>query len=181
MYEKNTIEFYKELNSICDPEKLLEIERHGIYLYEPLFKYEKIKNHVNIVEISILAGQYFMINNDEQFEKFDEILSDDDLFYELIKNISIPYYIDTEIDCLKLIIPNEYFINKYLFEGVMYDSEFKIRYSRINQEWLNYLYKYNYITRDDFIKFYYTGYFHMNLSFFFYLNIFIMVIKKIFR
>eukprot|EP00833_Pecoramyces_ruminatium_P015143 jgi/Orpsp1_1/1189175/evm.model.d7180000070019.1 len=135
MYEKNTIEFYKELNSICDPEKLLEIERHGIYLYEPLFKYEKIKNHVNIVEISILAGQYFMINNDEQFEKFDEILSDDDLFYELIKNISIPYYIDTEIDCLKLIIPNEYFINKYLFEGVMYDSEFKIRYSRINQEW----------------------------------------------
>jgi len=154
--EENTDEFYKELNGNCDPDKLLEIAKQGIYLYEPLFKYEKIKNHVNVVEISILAGQYFMINNDEQFEKFDILLSNDDFMYELFEDICEPSYISTESDCLKLIIPNKFFIDKYLFEG--FTCNFKIKYSGIIQEWLFYLYKYYYITRDDFINFYYNWY-----------------------
>ena len=31
-FEENTNEFYKELNGNCDPDKLLEIVKHGIYL-----------------------------------------------------------------------------------------------------------------------------------------------------
>jgi len=38
VYEKNTDEFYKELNGNCYPEKLLEIARKGVYLYEPMIK-----------------------------------------------------------------------------------------------------------------------------------------------
>ena len=164
--EENTREFYKELNGNCNPDQLLEIARRGIYLYEPLFKYDNIKNHVNVVEISILAGQYFMINNDEQFEEFDIFLSDDDSLYELFKGIPKPRYIFTKRDILKLIIPNKYFIDTYLFEGCDSDSDFKIKYSKITQEWLFYLYKYNYITRDDFINFYYAEYYRMKLQFF---------------
>ena len=65
--KKNTEVFYKEFNENCCPEKLLEIERKGVYFYEPLFKYDKIKNHENVIDISIVANQYFLINNDNQF------------------------------------------------------------------------------------------------------------------
>jgi len=41
--EENTKDFYKELNGECNPEKLLNIAEQGIFLKEPLFKYEKKK------------------------------------------------------------------------------------------------------------------------------------------
>jgi len=90
-FEENTDEFYKELNGNFDPDKLLEIARHGMYLYEPLFKYEKIKNHVNVVDISIMAGQYFMVNNDEQYERIKYIVLNFGAFFELFKNFECPF------------------------------------------------------------------------------------------
>jgi len=35
--EENTKKFYIELNGNCDPEKLLEISKKGVLLYESLF------------------------------------------------------------------------------------------------------------------------------------------------
>ncbi|ORX81491.1 hypothetical protein BCR32DRAFT_244903 [Anaeromyces robustus] len=107
-----------------------------------------------------------MINNDEQFEIFDLFLSDEDSISKIFKNISEPSFIHTERDYLKLIIPNKYFIDKYLFSGLCYESVFCICEDEIIQEWVFYLYKYNYITRNDFVNFYYTGYDDMNLQFF---------------
>ncbi|KAG4104868.1 hypothetical protein H8356DRAFT_926209, partial [Neocallimastix lanati (nom. inval.)] len=57
-----------ELVSTCNPERLLEIARKGIYLYEPLFNYNKIKNHECVIEISLLASQYFRIDNIKQYK-----------------------------------------------------------------------------------------------------------------
>jgi len=71
VFEENMKEFYKELNGKCNPDKLLEIAKRGIYLYEPLLKYEKIKNHVYVVDISMMAGQYFMINNIKKIKSIE--------------------------------------------------------------------------------------------------------------
>jgi len=67
--EKNTKLFYKELKNNCDPKKLLNIAKQGIFLYSPLFKYEKIKYHENVVDISILSHQYFMIYTKKQYNR----------------------------------------------------------------------------------------------------------------
>ncbi|OUM63913.1 hypothetical protein PIROE2DRAFT_9444 [Piromyces sp. E2] len=75
MAEENTKLFYEELNGNGNPNKLLEIARRGIFLYEPLIKNEKIKDHENAIEISLLARQFFMINTDRQYEKFMDIVS----------------------------------------------------------------------------------------------------------
>ncbi|ORX63476.1 hypothetical protein BCR32DRAFT_251569 [Anaeromyces robustus] len=107
-----------------------------------------------------------MINNDEQYKIFDLFLSDEDSIDKIFENISEPPFISTESDYLKLIIPNKYFIDKYLFSDLCYESLFRIYNSKIIQEWVFYLYKYNYITRNDFVNFYYTKYYDMNLQFF---------------
>ena len=53
--EINTNLFYEELFNSCNPDTLLKIAQKGICLYYPLYKYEKIKNHEYVIEISILA------------------------------------------------------------------------------------------------------------------------------
>jgi len=181
-FDENTIEFYKELNGNCDPEKLLEIAQCGIYLYEPLLKYEKIKNHVYCVDISILAGQFFMVNNDEQYERFKYIvLNETNVFFEYFTKFQKPFNMKDNYGYLKLLIPNKYFIDKFLFEKTDYDYYFyheeydfkQIIYSSgITQEWLFHLYKYKYISKNEFINFYYTGEYnytgelYINLRFF---------------
>ncbi|KAG4082197.1 hypothetical protein H8356DRAFT_970252, partial [Neocallimastix lanati (nom. inval.)] len=57
------------LNSECDPEKLLYIAKKGIFLDEPLLKYEKIKNHEYVVDISIMGKQFYTINNKKQYNR----------------------------------------------------------------------------------------------------------------
>jgi len=134
-FEENTNEFYKELNSNCDPDKLLEIAKHGIYLYEPLFKYEKIKNHVNVIEISILANQFFMINNDNQYNK---------LIYIYTNRCKSKLYKNNEEYIFNLIIMNKYIIDKILMnenEGVVYRLCNKLGLNVIIKS----LYKYSYI------------------------------------
>jgi len=37
------------------------------FLYEPLFKYNKIKYHKYVVEMNLLVNQYSMIYNEEQY------------------------------------------------------------------------------------------------------------------
>lgn len=72
--ERNTKLFYEELENDCNPEKLLDLAKDNIFLYEPLFKYEKIKYHEYVIDISIYAKQYFMIYNDKQYESFKYLL-----------------------------------------------------------------------------------------------------------
>jgi len=112
MAEVNTSLFYEELNGNGNPDKLLEIARKGIFLYEPLFKNEKIKDHENTIEISILARQFFMINTDRQYEKFMDIISRKEeypLFPFDSKNGTLENY-------FFLLIENEFFIKKLLKE-----------------------------------------------------------------
>jgi len=109
-YEKNTEEFYKELNNdYCCPEKLLEIARQGIFLYESLCKNDKIKNHEYVIEISLLAGQNFMINNNKQYNRFKEIiLSKTTIFLNCVATPRVKYFKE---NYSKLIIPNKFFID----------------------------------------------------------------------
>jgi len=140
-FEKNTILFYEELNNNCNPEILLNIAKKGIFLIEPLFNlsnYEKIKNHEHVVEISILADQFFTVNNEKQYKKY----------VELSKNKSIsdklyPYEHDSEI-FYKLIIPNVFFFQQLMKET---DEDFINEYIEYNKNYflLYYLYKYKYI------------------------------------
>jgi len=44
-FENNTIRFYEELENECNLEKLLNIAKDGIFLYKPLFYYDKIKKY----------------------------------------------------------------------------------------------------------------------------------------
>ena len=73
-FENNTIRFYEELENECNLEKLLNIAKDGIFLYKPLFYYDKIKFHEYAIEISMLSDQYFMIFNKIQYNKFFEIV-----------------------------------------------------------------------------------------------------------
>lgn len=67
----NTNLFYEELNSTCNPETLLSIAGRDICLYEPLYKYDKIKNHKYIIDISCITNKHFMIFNDNQYNTKD--------------------------------------------------------------------------------------------------------------
>jgi len=112
MAEENTKLFYEELNGDGNPEKLLEIAKRGIFLKEPLFKNEKlIKNHENAIEISILARQFFMINNDRQYEKFMNIVSGEEEYPLFPFQPS-----DTRKNYFFLVIENEFFVKKLLKE-----------------------------------------------------------------
>jgi len=65
----NTRLFYKEYNNKCNPNKLLNIARKGIELYEPLNSYKF--NHSNIIDISNTAKQTFMITTLNQYRRFN--------------------------------------------------------------------------------------------------------------
>ncbi|ORX77900.1 hypothetical protein BCR32DRAFT_282771 [Anaeromyces robustus] len=147
--ERNTELFYKELNNDCNPENLLKIAKDGIYLYEPLFNYEKIKNHVYAIEISILASQYFMINNIEQYNEFIKICQKEtkDLTIEIV-----PFSSKEVRYIFKLIIPNKFLLEQLFNEQDeivdMFLENFKFKVI------FPFLYKYNFITAELFNLFY---------------------------
>jgi len=64
----NTRAFYKEYNNKCNPDKLLNISKKGIKLYEPLNSYKF--NSPNIIDVSLKANQFFMIINLNQYRAF---------------------------------------------------------------------------------------------------------------
>ena len=88
MLEKNTKLFFAELNNDCNVNKLLEIAKKGILLYEPLFKYEKIKNHEYVVDISLIGNQYLLINTKKQYNRFKYIIIQNTLNINLCKSIN---------------------------------------------------------------------------------------------
>ncbi|KAG4086227.1 hypothetical protein H8356DRAFT_1297965 [Neocallimastix lanati (nom. inval.)] len=113
--EENTKDFYKELNGECNPEKLLNIAEQGIFLKEPLFKYEKKKNHKYVVDISVISNQFFSINNIEQYNRLKYFFKED---YIYGKYHQVNYFWGKYSP---LIIINKYFIDKLLYEK---DKEF---------------------------------------------------------
>ncbi|KAL6612885.1 hypothetical protein U3516DRAFT_548781 [Neocallimastix sp. 'constans'] len=138
-FEENTKDFYKELNGKCDPKRLLFIAEQGIFLKEPLFNYDKIKDHEFVVDISIINNQFFLINNDKQYNRLK-------YFYKEYRSIFNKYYpLNEEISNFQsLIIINKFFIDKLLNER---DNEFLeeiIAKSEMNF-YLKYLYNYMHI------------------------------------
>jgi len=105
IYDKNTKLFYNVLKYNCDPDKLLLLARKGIFLYEPLYRYNKFKNHKYVIEISILGHQFFMINNKNQFYQFLHLLP-------YFKNFTIYPYNNVS----DLVIINKYFIEQLISE-----------------------------------------------------------------
>ncbi|OUM58767.1 hypothetical protein PIROE2DRAFT_15871, partial [Piromyces sp. E2] len=153
VYEINTENFYNELNNACNPEKLLQIAKQGIFLYESLFKHSKIKDHEYVVEISILAGQHFMINNIKQYNRFKEILlSKTSIFLNCIPPPNVSPN-DKEM-YLELLIPNIFFIDQFIndtdkdFKKVLFECSLTLRF------WLYYFCKYKYINPKEFALFY---------------------------
>ena len=115
---------------------MLEIARKGVYLYEPLFKYDNIKNHENVIDISILANQCFLINNDNQFNRLFDI-------YTKRKN---KYKNDiSRVECIfNLIIINKYIMDIILTreqDRMLFAIRLKIGLNAIIKS----LYKYKYI------------------------------------
>ena len=147
-YEKNTDLFYEELNGECNPDTLLNIARNGIFLYEPLFNNNKLKYHENTIEISILAGQYFMIFNRKQYQKMV------DLSY--IEECIMYPYLRRSYNICDLVV-----VNKYLIDQLMIEENEKILISITNNCWyvylmLLYIYKHKYISTKIFHLYSYT-------------------------
>eukprot|EP00833_Pecoramyces_ruminatium_P013634 jgi/Orpsp1_1/1187666/evm.model.d7180000059314.1 len=144
--EKNTELLYKELNSNCNPDVLLQIAKNGIFLYEPLFKNNKLKYHENVIEISVLAGQYFMVLNRKQYQKFKELSS--------IKYYNIYPLMTKSYNIYTLLV-----INKYLIEQLMIEENDNFLLTILdnvhNKLLLLYSYKYNFISTKTFYTFYY--------------------------
>jgi len=110
--EENTKLFYTELNNDCDINKLLEIAKKGILLYEPLYKYEKIKNHEYIIDISLLGNQLILINTIEQYNRFKNYTINPN-------NLNRPLYNSfhfENISCYMTIIVNKFFIEQLINE-----------------------------------------------------------------
>jgi len=72
----NTRAFYKEYNNKCNPEKLLNIAKKKIEIFEPL---NSVKiNHSFLIDISFKTKQYFIITNLNQYRKFIKLIKDSD-------------------------------------------------------------------------------------------------------
>ena len=147
-YEENTKYFYNELNGECDPERLLWIAEQGIFLKEPLFKYDKIKDHEYVVDISIINNQFFLVNNNKQYNRLKYFFMEEDYIYGKY----------CHLNCFlgkysSLIIINKYFIDK-LFNGK--DEKFlkEVIVNRGISFYLLCLYNYSYIYTKTFILFY---------------------------
>lgn len=128
-YEKNTKEFYEELNGVCRPERLLEIAKRGIFLLEPLFRYERIREHEYVVYISALARQYFMICNEKQYMAFLKNINNVKIFNEFVEL--------SRFDYCRLVIINEFFLsrlmeetNEFLLMTILesYDTNYLLRF-----------------------------------------------------
>eukprot|EP00833_Pecoramyces_ruminatium_P007245 jgi/Orpsp1_1/1181277/evm.model.c7180000076581.1 len=143
--EKNTELFYNELNNRCDPDTLLNLAKKGIFLYEPLHKCDKIKNHEYVVDISLYSRQYFFILNQKKYKRLIECLEN----YELYNIFS---YYNNKYSIIKLIIINDFFLkellneqNNLLIEDII--DGFEINYL------LRYLYKFNIISSEMYYLF----------------------------
>ncbi|KAL6592782.1 hypothetical protein U3516DRAFT_852835 [Neocallimastix sp. 'constans'] len=110
-FEENTKDFYDELNGECDPKRLLYIAEQGIFLKEPLFKYDKIKDHEYVVDISVISDQFFLINNNKQYNRLKYFFKEDRYIYDKYRHIT-----PSCNDYFSLVIINKYFIEKLLYE-----------------------------------------------------------------
>ncbi|ORX64267.1 hypothetical protein BCR32DRAFT_251209 [Anaeromyces robustus] len=141
--EENTKLFFKELNNNpCNIELLCSLSKKGIFLFDILYKYENIKYHECVVDLSLENNQYFMIYNDRQYKRFIELMK----LYK-IKSKKNCFAIDLYF---KLAIPNEFFISKLIndedFLINLYDTEF-------TDSIFYFLLKYNYIPSSIFQMF----------------------------
>ena len=139
--EKNTKLFFEELNKEnCDPKILYEISLKNIYLYEPLFKYDNIRYHEYVVDISLKNKQFFIIYNEKQYNRFLALKEK----YENEKFNGERMF--------QLIIKNKYFISKLVeddFVGII--AREKYQDSKYNLTiLLYYLYKYDFISYNIF-------------------------------
>ena len=147
-FEENTKDFYDELNGECDPKRLLYIAEKGIFLKEPLFKYDKIKDHEYVVDISVISDQFFLINNNKQYNRLKYFFKEDRYIYDKYRHLT-----PSCNDYFSLIIINKYFIEKLLYEK---DENFlnEVISTRENVNfYLLYLYNYSYIYTKTFILF----------------------------
>ncbi|KAL6589273.1 hypothetical protein U3516DRAFT_653110 [Neocallimastix sp. 'constans'] len=110
-FEENTKDFYDELNGECDPKRLLYIAEQGIFLKEPLFKYDKIKDHEYVVDISVISDQFFLINNNKQYNRLKYFFKEDRYIYDKYRHLT-----PSCNDYFSLVIINKYFIEKLLYE-----------------------------------------------------------------
>jgi len=133
----NTRAFYKEYENKCRPNKLLNISKRGIELYEPLNSY-KI-SHSNLIDISLITKQLFVITNLNQYRAF-------------IKNIKDSN--ENRKKNLDLLIYN-WFITKYTINNTDIIKNHIIN-DVISPFWSIIFYKamtYNYINNDLFVFF----------------------------
>jgi len=135
--EINTNLFYEELFNSCNPDTLLKIAQKGICLYYPLYKYEKIKNHEYVVDISIISKQHFMIFNNIQYNRVVHYLINTDEYIFASKIIINKFFLDK-------IINETYYnvIDKYI------DKLYNYSNTMIPDYLIKYLLKYDYITID---------------------------------
>ena len=136
----NTILFYTELSENCNPKKLLEIVRNGVDFNinrRVLEEKDKIKYHINAVEICLLAGTNFVIYNNQQYKKFKYFYFRENSIDLLFKNCPRSTKdvcafgfssICSNEDYLKLIIPNEFFVKKFINDIDYFKSEKDIIY-----------------------------------------------------
>jgi len=84
--EKNTKDFYNELNNDCNIDKLKQIAKNKIFLYEPLFTYDKIKYEKFVITLSVESHQNFMIYTTEQYNEFIYLINKNSYHYPYFKN-----------------------------------------------------------------------------------------------
>jgi len=110
----NTRSFYKEYNNKCKPDKLLNIAKKGIELYEPLNSYRL--SHSNLIDISIISKQLFMITNLNQYRKFYTNIKylNENSNYENEKFIIYNKFL-TKYTINDNILINKYFLNYNIF------------------------------------------------------------------
>jgi len=158
----NTKEFYKELNNGCDIKKLESIAEKGIFLYEPLIKYDKIKDTESCIKISFNAFQIVFVNNIQQYN----------IFIELANNFYQKYL-------LRTFIPNEYIIKTLINDTSNIDKVEQILKQFDPVVLFFYFFEYNIISYNEFkvfepselddkslILIYCLNYFYLNKNFY---------------
>ncbi|ORX96175.1 hypothetical protein LY90DRAFT_678922 [Neocallimastix californiae] len=136
--EINTELFYKELKKEnCNPEILLSLSKEGIFLSEPLYKYDNIKYHEYVIDISLENSQFIKIFNECQYNRFKKLIKK--YYYVSGKYVILPI--------TYLVILDEFFIK------LLWDE--KDEHSKIFKEYnyniiLYYFCKYNLISENIF-------------------------------
>jgi len=175
--EQNTEKFYKELNGDCNIEKLKNIANDKIFLYEPLFKYDKIKYDTFVIKTSFESYQNFMIYTLEQYNEFISLIKNWDENPSKLNKI-YPYI---ESDKNTLFILNNNLIN-FLVNDKNNENILKILlkfHGSGMSIFLYYLYKYDIISLNTFniyklwvlsdeaiIIIYVTNFFYLNDKFY---------------